>query len=80
MIRSIMNPKVMLEMVESSKNELSVPEYDKITAKVKAAIAEGEVYKVELYETRRVFNTPRGADNGYAQLSLNRLKNIMLYI
>ena len=35
---------------------------------------------MEQYETRRIFNTPRGADNGYAQLSLNRLKNIMLYI
>ena len=29
MIRSIMNPKVRLEMVESSKNELSQQEYDK---------------------------------------------------
>ena len=80
MIRSIMNPKVMLEMVESSKNELSASEYDKIVAKVKAAIAESEAYKMEQYEIRRIFNTPRGADNGYAQLSLNRLKNIMLYI
>ena len=80
MIRSIMNPKVMLEMVESSKNELSAPEYDKITAKVKAAIAESDAYKMEQYEIRRIFNTPRGAGNGYAQLSLNRLKNIMLYI
>ena len=77
MIRSIMNPKVMLEMVESSKNELSASEYDKIIAKVKAAIAESEVYKMEQYETRRVFNTPRGAENEYAQLSLNRLKNVM---
>ena len=80
MIRSIMNPKVMLEMVESSKNELSAPEYDKIVAKVKAAIAESDAYKMEQYEIRRIFNTLRGADNGYAQLSLNRLKNIMLYI
>lgn len=80
MIRSIMNPKVMLEMVESSKNVLSVSEYEKIIGKVKAIIASSEAYKMELYETRRIFNTPRGADNGYAQLSLNRLKNIMLYV
>ena len=80
MIRSIMNPKVMLEMVESSKNELSASEYEKIITKVKMAIAESEAYKMEQYETRRIFNTPRGADNGYAQLSLNKLKNIMLYI
>jgi uncharacterized phage-associated protein len=80
MIRSIMNPKVMLEMVESSKNVLSVSEYEKIIGKVKAIIASSEAYKMELYETRRIFNTPRGADNGYAQLSLSRLKNIMLYV
>lgn len=80
MIRSIMNPKVMLEMVESSKNELSVSEYEKIISKVQTIIASSEVYKREQYETKRIFNTSRGADNGYAQLSLNRLKNIMLYI
>lgn len=80
MIRSIMNPKVMLEMVESSKNELSVSEYEKIISKVQTIIASSETYKMEQYETRRIFTTLRGADNGYAQLSLSRLKNIMLYI
>ena len=80
MIRSVMNPKVMLEMVESSRNELSESDYDKITAKVKAVIAEDEANKLTQYETMRVFSTPRGAGNGYAQLSLNRLKNVMLYI
>ena len=80
MIRSIMNPKVMLEMVESSKNELSVSEYEKIISKVQAIIASSETYKMEKYETRRIFTTLRGADNGYAQLSLSRLKNNMLYI
>ena len=80
MIRSIMNPKVMLEMVESSKNELSVSEYVKIISKVQTIIASSETYKMEQYETRRIFTTLRGADNGYAQLSLSRLKNIMLYI
>ena len=80
MIRSIMNPKVMLEMVESSKNELSVSEYEKIISKVQAIIASSETYKMEQYETKRIFTTLRGADNGYAQLSLSRLKNIMLYI
>ena len=80
MIRSIINPKVMLEMVESSRNELSDSDYNKITAKVKALIADSEAYKLERYETMRIFSCPRGANNGYAQLSLNRLKNVMLYI
>lgn len=79
MIRSVMNPKVMLEMVESSKNEMSKSEYDRIVSKVKAVIAESEAYKLEQYETKRLFMVPRGADNGYAQISLDRLKNILLY-
>ena len=79
MIRSVMNPKVMLEMVESSKNEMSQLEYDRIVSKVKAVIAESEAYKLEQYETKRLFSVPRGADNGYAQISLDRLKNILLY-
>lgn len=80
MIRSIMNPKVMLEMVESSKNEMSRSEYEKIAARLKVIIADSETYKLEQYETMRVFSMSRGAENGYAQLSLGRLKNIILYI
>ncbi|MBR0036526.1 MAG: DUF4065 domain-containing protein [Bacteroidales bacterium] len=80
MIRSIMNPKVMMELVESSRNELSQTEYAKITAKVKAVITESEAFKMEQYEIRRVFNVPRGMENGYAQTSLIRLKNVMLYL
>ena len=79
MIRSVMNPKVMLEMVESSKNEMSQSEYDRIVSKVKTVIAESEAYKLERYETMRLFSVPRGAENGYAQLSPDRLKNILLY-
>lgn len=80
MIRSIMNPKVMLELVESSRNELSESEYSKIVAKVKDAIACSDNYKLEQYEINRVFSTKRGAENGYACLSLDRLRNILLFI
>ena len=80
MIRSIMNPKVMLEMVESSKNEMSQSEYEKTIDKVKACIVDSTAYHLERYEAKRIFSTSRGAENGYAQLSLNRLKNIMLYV
>ena len=80
MIRSIMNPKVMLEMVESSKNELGESEYNRIKSKVNGTITEIYAYKLEQYVVRRIFNERRGAANGYAQASLDRLKNIMLYI
>ena len=80
MIRSVSNPKVMLEMVESSKNEMSQAEYEKIANKVKSIIADSDSYKLEQYEIKRIFSTLRSKENGYAQLSLDRLKNVMLYI
>lgn len=80
MIRSVMNPKVMLELVESSKNELSQTEYFKIVNKVKVVISESEAYKLEQYETKRVFQLSRSEGNGFAQTSLSKLKNVMLYI
>lgn len=80
MIRSVMNPKVMLEMVESSKNMLTPVEYERIINKVYAIIACTDNYKIEKYNTQRIYTVQRGADNGYAQLSLSRLKNIMLAV
>ena len=80
MIRSVMNPKVMLEMVKSSQNELSEQEYQKMVNKICAIIADGEKYKIDKYETSRVFGVSRSAENGYAPNSLEKLKNAMLYI
>ena len=80
MIRSVMNPRVMLEMVKSSKNELTPSEYDKITDKVYSAIQASEDDLFECHEMVRIFSSERGAANGYAPLSLERLKNVMLYI
>ena len=79
MIRSIMNPKVMLEMVESSRNEMSLTDYEKIVNKVKSVIADSEAYKLGQYESKWLFAVPRGAGNGYAQQSIDKLKNILLY-
>ena len=80
MIRSVMNPKVMLEMVESSKNMLTSVEYERIINKVYTIIANTDNYKIEKYDTQRIYTVQRGVDNGYAQLSLPRLKNIMLSV
>ena len=82
MIRSIMNPKVMLSMVESSRNLFATTaEYEKIAAKINAVIEHDKVtHKIEKYEQARIFSNLRGPINGYAPISLNRLKNIMLYI
>ena len=80
MIRSISNPKVMLDILESSRNELSDNEYRKLSDKIKSEIAEGERHKIEQYEINRVYRSVRGVVNGYAPLSLCRLKNLMLYL
>ncbi len=48
MIRSISNPKVMLDILESSRNELSDTEYKKLSTKILNEITEGEYHKIEL--------------------------------
>lgn len=80
MIRTVSNPKVMLDILESSRHELSDSEYQKLTDKVRSEIANGDRRKIEQYETSRVYRNFRGAGNGYAPLSLPRLKNLMLYL
>ena len=79
-IRSIMNPKVMFDFLESSRNILEDKDYQKIADKVKKEIADGEQRDINQYETNRVYKAHRGVANGYAPLSLCRLKNAMLYM
>lgn len=80
MIRSIMNPKVFLDMLESAREVLTEKEYKKIRAHVQQLVADSDRYHIEQYETGRVFAVTRGQENGFAPLSLERLKNVMLYI
>ena len=80
LIRSIMNPKVMLDMIESSKGELQEQEYKKLTQRLEKIIENNLDYKMQQYETKRIFSSSRSADNGYANISLKKLKNIMIAI
>lgn len=80
MIRSIMNPRVFLDLVEGSKSILTEKEYLKIKNKVCDEIKQSEDYLIEAYAAHRIFKTARSEWNGFAPLSLNRLKNILLYI
>lgn len=80
MIRSIMNPEVFLGLVESSKNELSENEYIKISYNIQRIIAENKNSHAINYETKRIYMTERSAENGYGIQSLQRLKNILIYI
>lgn len=80
MIRSIMNPNVFLDMVESAREMLTDKEFEKISSKVLQLVSDEERIRIEQYEMGRVYAESRGLANGFGPLSLTRLKNVMLYV
>lgn len=80
MIRSVMNANVFLDLVESSKSSLTTNEYTRIKEKVNRIINDDKKAPIELYETQRIYKCARSQDNGFAPLSLSRLKNILIYM
>ncbi len=80
MIRSAMNPRVFLDLVRSSKNQLTEKEYSKISAKVEQVIAASGEKIDEQWMSARLFRSGRGAANGFAPQSSVRLKNLLLYV
>jgi uncharacterized phage-associated protein len=75
-----MNPKVMLDMIESTKEELEEKEYKKLIQRIQSIIENNDAYKMLQYETNRIFCSTRSYENGYAAISLNKLKNVMIAI
>lgn len=80
MIRSAMNPSVFLDLVRSSRNQLTEKEYLKISKRVEEEIAEEQSKRQEQWEAARLFRTGRGRANGFAPQSPERLKNLLLHI
>lgn len=80
MIRGAMNPRVFLDLVHSSRHQLSEREYAKISARVQEVIADAPGWRNEQWVAARLFKTGRGIDNGFAPQSSERLKNLLLYI
>ena len=80
MIRSVMNPKVFLDLVNSSRHQLTDREYDKIVARMEEVIAQSGEWHSERWTVNRLFRSGRGVANGFAPLSTARLKNLLLYI
>ena len=80
MIRSAMNPKVFLDLVRSSRHQLTEKEFAKITARVEEVIARLEGCHDEEFERERLFLSGRGLANGFAPQSTARLKNLLLYV
>ena len=80
MIRSAMNPKVFLDLVKSTRHQLTDRKYDKITARVEEVIAQSEQWHDEAFVAERLFKSGRGLVNGFAPQSTLRLKNLLLYV
>ena len=80
MIRSAMNPQVFMELVKSSRNQLTEKEFAKILAKVEEVLAQSEKWHYEQWTVERLFRSGRGLANGFAPQSTARLKNLLLYI
>ena len=80
MIRSAMTPQVFLDLVRSTRSQLTDKEYAKIITRVDEVIKASERRQDELKETKRLFRTERGMANGFAPLSTDRLKNLLLYL
>lgn len=80
MIRSAMNPQVFMELVKSSRNQLTEKEFVKISTKVEEVMAQSEKWQNERWTVKRLFRSGRGMANGFAPQSTARLKNLLLYI
>ena len=80
LIRSAMNPRTFLDLVNDSRHQLTDREYAKITARVQEVINQIPVWYEERGAVGRIFRTHRGVENGFAPQSTVRLKNLLLYI
>lgn len=78
MIHSIMNPEVFRNYVWSARNLLDEKEYYRLLSGIDSIIKTGS--DSEVYDRARVFQCERGMTNGFAPQSLDRLKNVLLYI
>lgn len=81
MIRSAMNPTVMYELVKSMEHTMPAADYARIHVKVSNVYHQYKTDEQECYELKRIYGTiQRSTGNGYALPSLDRLKNMMLFI
>lgn len=81
MIKTIINPRVFLNCVTSAKAVLGDNEYKKLSTRITALIAKSnENNESNSYLMSRVFMCERGAENGYAFQSLDKVRNVILYI
>lgn len=80
LIRSAFNPKALRDMLCSSQELVREADYVNLLNKINQIIETSGPHKMEQYEMVRLFQVPRGSENGFAPISMGRLKNLLLYI
>ena len=80
MIRSAMNPYAFLDLVRSSRHQLTDREFERVSSRVQDVIAQTGEWRNDEWIRQRVFRSGRGTENGFAPQSPQRLKNLLLYI
>ena len=80
MIRGAMNPLVFLDLVKSSRHQLTEKEFAKISLRLQEVIGRSEQWLEEQRAVERLFRSGRGMANGFAPLFTTRLKNLLLYL
>lgn len=75
-LKTITNPFIFLSYIHNAENQFSRKEYVKICEKVERVCKD----KNRIQQTTPIYTAAkRSSTNGYAPLSLNKIKNIILY-
>lgn len=79
MIRSIMNPSVFLEVVNSAKHVLGEAEFQKLSFRIKDLMDRCDTDD-SVYDAERIFICERGEENGFGECSVDKVKNVILAV
>ena len=80
MIRSIANPSIFLNIVDSAKHVLGDSAFQKISSRVMALVEAEQKSGTLAYDQEKIFKCKRGAENGYGVISIEKLKSVILSI
>lgn len=79
-IRSISTPAGFMNILNSAKNTIEHKDFIKISNHLNSLIATQENQLLRQYKAERIFKYNRSFDNGFGATSINKIKNILLYI
>lgn len=80
MIRSITDPSIFLNVVDSARHVLGDADFKKISSRIQALIEDRRRGIASAYEQEKLFMCRRGVENGYGVTSVDKLKSVILCI